>query len=41
MILNTNLNDTARLHALQLTDAEDIFGQSILNATILGNGFLL
>ena len=25
MILNTNLNDTARLHALQLTDAEDIF----------------
>lgn len=25
MILNTNLNDTARLHALQPTDAEDIF----------------
>ena len=25
MILNTNLNDTALLHALQPTDAEDIF----------------
>ncbi|MGD9771859.1 MAG: hypothetical protein AB7V54_08845, partial [Parabacteroides sp.] len=25
MILNTNLNDTVRLHALQPTDAEDIF----------------